>query len=97
MKKRKVSGLGVVDLMTQAMGHLKVANYIANKMKSFNMVQCWTEVKDCPKWHVLYACYDGNPKPGQSNAVDVDGATPSEASASNRPRGQSKLQGGGQG
>ncbi|KAK1603513.1 hypothetical protein QYE76_008297 [Lolium multiflorum] len=61
-----------------------VANYIANKMKSFNMVQCWTEVKDCPKWHVLYACYDGNPKPGQSNAVSVDGATPNDLKADRR-------------
>lgn len=56
MKKRKVSGLGVGDLVVQALGQFKVAN----GMKNFNMVRCWTTLKDCPKWHDLYVCYDTN-------------------------------------
>jgi hypothetical protein len=82
MKKRKVNGLDVADLMSKAMGHFKVIN----KIKSFNMVHSLTSMKYCPKWCVLYSSYDANAKPGQSNAIDVDGVAPSAANASKRPR-----------
>ncbi|KAK1604834.1 hypothetical protein QYE76_028507 [Lolium multiflorum] len=72
MKKRKVSDIGVADLMTQALGHFKVAN----KMKRFNMVHCWTMVKGYPMWHELYASYDANANPGKFIVIDVDGANP---------------------
>jgi hypothetical protein len=36
---------------------------------------------------VLYAFYDANAKNAESNVIDVDGATPSEASASKRSTG----------
>jgi ribosome-associated protein YbcJ (S4-like RNA binding protein) len=45
-------------------------------------------VKDCPKWHELYASYDANVMPGLSNVIDVDGAASSKASASKRQRGR---------
>jgi hypothetical protein len=84
MKKRKVSGLSVADLMAQAIGHFEVTN----KMKSFHMVYCWMTVTTFPRWHDLYASYDANTKPMQSNAIDVDCIVPSEASTSNRSMGR---------
>jgi hypothetical protein len=51
MKKRKISGIGVGDLVFQALGHFKVAK----QMKSFSLVHCWMTIKDSPKWQELYA------------------------------------------
>jgi hypothetical protein len=70
-------------LMTQALSHFK----IANKIMSFNMVHCWTAVRDCPMWHELFVSHDADAKPEKSNAIYVDSSAPSEASASMRLRG----------
>jgi hypothetical protein len=80
MMKHKVSGLGVADLMTQSLGQFNAAN----EQKNFNLVHCWTTLKDCSKWHDLYASYDAN-APGQPNVIDVDGEATS--APMKRPRG----------
>jgi hypothetical protein len=45
MKKHKLCGLGVADSMPQSLGQFKVTN----KQKNFNLVHCWTVLKDYPK------------------------------------------------
>jgi hypothetical protein len=67
MKRLTVSGLGVADLMTQSLDQFKVAN----EQKYFNLVQSWTTLNDCPKWHELYVSYDTN-VPDESNLIYVD-------------------------
>jgi hypothetical protein len=49
------------------------------------LAHCWAALKDCPKWHDLYASYDAN-TPGKSNVIDVDGEATS--APMKRPRGR---------
>jgi hypothetical protein len=83
VKKRQVSGLGVGDLVFQALAWFKAAH----KGKSFNMVHCWTAVKDCPKWQELYKSWSNNGGP-QSNVFDLEGGTASATTHELRPRGR---------
>jgi hypothetical protein len=83
VKKQRVSGLGVGDLVFQALARFKAAH----KGKSFNMVHCWTAVKDCLKWQELYESWSNNGGP-QSNVVDLEGGTTSATTQALRPRGR---------
>jgi hypothetical protein len=51
-----VSGVGVGDLVFQALAQFKASH----QNKSFNIVHYLTTIKDCPKWQDLYASWTNN-------------------------------------
>jgi hypothetical protein len=88
VKKRKVSGIGVGDLVFQALAQFKASQ----QQKSFHMVHYWTTINDYPKWQDHYTSWSNNGG-AQSNVVDLKGGTASVSSQAKRPRGRTNSKG----
>jgi hypothetical protein len=58
--------------------------------KSFTMVHCWRELKECPKWTAGYEAYKKSLKNGggaASAVIDVEEEGPTKGALPSRPRG----------